>query len=108
MQAILIFLVLLIVAAEGLAMSSIQMSSLNSAAVVDVFLILGLFFYAVVAILLKQSFTIKKMGSVNALWSALSVVSVAAASALFFKETFTGLELFGISLAVVATAIMSA
>jgi multidrug transporter EmrE-like cation transporter len=50
------------------------------------YFILAILLYAVVCLLLDQSFNHRGMGVVNVIWSGLSVFLVAVFGVLFFKE----------------------
>ena len=71
--------VLLILVSETAAFSFLKKFSLESN---WSHLALGLFFYAMVAILLVKSFKYGDMGIVNVLWSAFSVLAVAGVGTL--------------------------
>jgi multidrug transporter EmrE-like cation transporter len=103
MDLIIIVIVLLIVLAETCAQSSIQTSALTHN---TGYFALGLLFYALVAILLKQSFRARGMAIINALWSALSVIAVAGVGYFYFGEDLTRSEIFAVGLATIAAAII--
>jgi len=71
------------------------------------FFLLGILFYGLVSITLVQSLRLQEMGIVNVIWSVFSVVFVAVAGRLEFKERLTHTEIFGIALAVSGIAILS-
>lgn len=104
MELIIIVLVLLIVMAEDCAMSSIEASALGKG---NMFFILGVLFYFLVCVLLKRSFQTKGMGVINTLWSALSVITVAAVGCFYFGEQLTRMEIVAVGLATIAAAIMA-
>ena len=68
--------------------------------------IMGLLFYLLVILCLRETFKIKEMGAVNGLWSALSVISVASVGVFWFGEKLTEAELVAICLSAVTAGII--
>ena len=88
-------LVIGILISETIALSFLKEYSVNANLL---FYLCGLFFYAVVTMLLVKSFRYEGMGVVNVLWSAFSIMFVVASGVIFFKEKVHVLELLGIVL----------
>lgn len=103
MNLVLIILVLIIVIAEGCAMSCVTYSTQNMGIA---WLIMGWLFYLLVILCLRETFRIKEMGVVNGLWSALSVISIASIGIFWFGEKITSAELVAICLSAVAAGII--
>jgi multidrug transporter EmrE-like cation transporter len=59
---------------------------------------LGVLFYSFVCLLLVFSYKYKGMGLVNVLWSGISVLTVVSVGAIYFDETVTPMDIFGILL----------
>lgn len=87
------FYVLLILIAETTAFSFLKKFSIDSN---WLYFALGVFFYALVAVLLVKSFKYGDMGIVNVLWSAFSVLAVVSVGVLYYKEHVTSIEMGGI------------
>ena len=103
MNLIIIILVLIIVIAESCAMSCVTYSTQSTPAA---WLTMGVLFYALVVLCLRETFKIKEMGAVNGLWSALSVISIASVGVFWFGEKLTSAELVAICLSAVAAGII--
>ncbi len=103
MEIIILLLVLLIVLVEDCAMSCIRVSMEGKYQ----YFIYGMLFYLLVAVLLKQSFSMRGMAAVNTLWNALSVITVAGIGYFYFGEKLTKWEIVAVGLATVAATIMS-
>jgi len=86
-------LVAIILLSETLAMSFLKEYSLVRR--VPYFL-LGLVFYATVALCLIRSFHYEGMGMVNVIWSAFSVVFVESVAVYKFHERITHTQILGI------------
>ncbi len=68
--------------------------------------IIGALMYVLVAILLRQTFKYEKMGVVNGLWSALSVIAAILVGKLVYGESLQRMELVAIGLATIAAIIL--
>jgi len=88
-------LVIGILISETIALTFLKEYAVNANLI---FYFCGLFFYAVVTMLLVQSFKYEGMGVVNVLWSAFSIMFVVATGIFFFKEKVHLLELLGVVL----------
>jgi len=58
----------------------------------------ALMFYALVCLLLLQSYKYKGMGIVNVLWSGLSILVILSVSIIIFGEKITKMDIIGIIL----------
>ncbi len=103
MEFIILILVLMIVIAEGGAMSCIRMSGDGH----YLYFLYGMLLYILVAFLLRESFGLRGMAAVNTIWSALSVISVAGIGYFYFGEQLTHWEVTAVALATAAAAIMA-
>lgn len=103
MNIVLLILVLIIVIAEGCAMSCVTYSTQNMK---FAWLMMSGLFYMLVILCLHETFKIKEMGVVNGLWSALSVISVASIGVFWFGEKLTSAEFVAICLSAVAAGII--
>ncbi|MFA4814614.1 MAG: SMR family transporter [Candidatus Gracilibacteria bacterium] len=83
--------IFLILISETIALSFFKRFSMESN---YLYFAIGMFFYLFVSIFLVKSFKYEGMGIVNVLWSAFSVIFVVSAGILFFRETFTHVEMF--------------
>ncbi len=97
-SVVLLFLVLLISLSECLGQSCLKKYSLTPTK--HWLYWLGVFFYAMVCILLVLSYKYKGMGLINVIWSGLSVLTIVSIGLLFFNETVTPLDWLGIGLVI--------
>lgn len=80
---ILIFLILMVVICEAIAQSSAHMLGHTS----DYrYLLLGMVFYGVVVFLLSKAHRINNMGTVNGIWSGLSIISISLVGYFIFGQ----------------------
>ena len=93
---ILIGIVLLIALSECVGQSCLKNYYNNPTKVY--FYFVGVLFYAIVCLLLVVSYKFSGMGLVNILWSGVSVLTILSAGILFFDETVTPLDWFGVVL----------
>jgi multidrug transporter EmrE-like cation transporter len=105
MQIVLLVIIILIVIAEGSAMFTLKKSTEERK---EVYILLGILLYALVAMLLRQSFMMDKIGIINGLWSAVSVISAIVVGRVFYGEELTTAELGAICMAGAAAGILSA
>ena len=101
---ILLILILFIVLAENLAMTSIRESVEHNSLL---YYLLGVLFYAAVCLFLRMSFKMNGMGLVNTLWSSLSVITVALIGKTVFDEKLNSLQWLAVGLASLAALIMA-
>jgi len=105
-----IVLILLIVLSESAAMATLKKSGLNEGAPIgngaEFWFIIGALMYVLVAILLRQTFKYEKMGVINGLWSALSVIAAILVGKLVYGESLQKMEIVAIGLATVAAIIL--
>ncbi len=111
-HAVVIILILLIVLSESAAMATLKKSGREDGAPMgfgtgaEFWFIIGVLMYALVAILLRQTFKYEKMGVVNGLWSALSVIAAIFVGKVIYGESLQRMELVAIGLATVAAIIL--
>lgn len=111
-HAVVIILILLIVLSESAAMATLKKSGLEDGAPMgfgsgaEFWFIAGALMYVLVAILLRQTFKYEKMGIVNGLWSALSVIATILIGKVVYGESLQRMELVAIGLATVAAIIL--
>ena len=104
MVVVLLLIIILIVAAESSAMFSIKKSLKSSP---SMYYGMGVLFYVLVSILLRESFKYDKIGVVNGFWSALSVISAIMVGKVFYGENLTRMEALAIAMATAAAIILS-
>jgi len=104
---VVIILILVIVLSESTAMASLKKSGLTDVGNgAEFWFIIGALMYVLVAILLRQTFKYEKMGVVNGLWSALSVIAAILVGKLIYGESLQRMELVAIGLATIAAIIL--
>ena len=80
---ILIFLILMVVICEAIAQSSAHMLGHTN----DYkYLILGMIFYGIVVFLLSKAHRINNMGTVNGIWSGISILSISLVGYFIFGQ----------------------
>jgi multidrug transporter EmrE-like cation transporter len=84
---IIILYILLIVSFETVAMSCFKGSVQKTIFPDWRFFLAGVVCYAIVGILLVQTFKLSGLAVTNALWSGLSVIATTTVGILLFKET---------------------
>ncbi len=104
MVVVLILIIILIVAAESSAMFSLKKSTQTSP---SMYYAMGVLFYALVCVLLRESFKYDKIGVINGLWSAFSVISAILVGKVFYGEDLSRMEALAIAMATVAAIILS-
>ncbi len=70
------------------------------------FFVLGVLLYGGVSYFLIQSFAFEGLGMVNVMWSAFSLISVAAVGVMEFRERMTHMEMLAMSLSIVGIVIL--
>jgi small multidrug resistance pump len=86
-----------IVLAEAFAQSSVKRYHTNRYYLDFILAVLG---YTVVCYFLTKAYSFNQMGTVNAMWSALSVISISIVGYMLFKETYSRNEIIGMLLIV--------
>ncbi len=104
MLIVLLLIIILIVAAESSAMFSIKKSLQTSP---SMYYAMGVLFYSLVCVLLRESFKYDKIGVINGLWSAFSVISAIMVGKVFYGEDLTRMEALAIAMATVAAIILA-
>ena len=66
--------------------------------------LLGVCLYAAIAFLLSKTYNFTSMGVTQALWSGTSIIAISITGVLFFDETITICEAFGIMLILAGVA----
>lgn len=95
MNPILLFVIILIVAAEACAQYCIKKS--NQTKELQYFCA-AIGFYALVSLFLYISYNYSYIGLVNALWSGFSVLAIIAVGVIFYHEYLNVYDWFGILL----------
>jgi len=94
----LLALILGIVLSESIAQSCIKKSKSNGC---FYYFLLGIISYGIVCGLLYKSYDYRSIGIVNALWSAVSVLSIALIGYYFHHDKFKIHDILGIILIVI-------
>ena len=100
---VLYLLVFFILLSETAALSFLKEYSLSGS---TTHLLLGLVFYSLVSFFLIQSFRYETIGIVNVLWSAFSVILVAATGVLIFGERLNLAQILGMGMVLVGVAVL--
>lgn len=66
----------------------------------------GIAFYAVVCWLLRRTYDYSNMGLVNAVWSALSVLSIVAVGTFMFHESLNMNDIIGFILVCISIGLI--
>jgi multidrug transporter EmrE-like cation transporter len=90
---VIVLYVLAIVSLEVCAMSCFKTSLEDWR-----FYLLGVFFYAMVGLMLVQTFKLTGIAFTNALWSGLSVMATTTVGVLYFKERLHLHDYFAIAM----------
>lgn len=96
-------LILTIVLIETLAICVLKKYHLSNKIL---FFVLGVLLYAVVCYLLTKTFAYEGMALTNIIWSGLSILFVALAGVLYFKEQLTTNDMIGSILIVIGIMVL--
>lgn len=86
-------IIVLVSCFEALAQSSVYYANKSKN---KIYIVLGLFFYAMVCFLVYHAYDYKGVGIVNAIWSAIDIVLLLVIGAVIFKENISLQEYVGI------------
>ena len=68
--------------------------------------IAGVFGYAIIALMFREVLKMGEMGIANALWNCGAIILVSIVGIVFYGDTYTPIEWFGLFLAVLSTFCM--
>jgi|APGre2960657423_1045063.scaffolds.fasta_scaffold00024_26 drug/metabolite transporter (DMT)-like permease len=92
-KAYMVSIILFIVASEAIAQTCIKKCKITQQ---WRFYLLAVFFYSLVCLGLYTMYGYKAMGSVNLIWSCLSILSILTVGVLFFHEEVNRYDMAGI------------
>lgn len=70
------------------------------------FLFFGISLYIMVAIILTFTYKYKQLTIVNVLWNVFAIVGLFALDVIYFRQTFTKMQLLGIILSVIGACLL--
>jgi len=97
-----LILLILIIFIEAAAMSTIEYSANNK----NNYYIIGILLYVLVGYILYRILLHSPLAITNAKWNVVSIILVTGIGVLFFKETLTIYEKFGIGFAILSIILM--
>lgn len=87
------FIVLCVSLFEALAQSSVHYANIKKN---KLYIGVGIFCYIIVSFLIYKAYDFKGVGTVNAIWSGMSIVLMISIGYFVFKEKITKMECLGI------------
>jgi len=97
-----VLLLILLVIVEAMAMSTIEYGANNKSKVY----IIGILLYLLVGYILYLVLITSNLAMTNAKWNVLSIILVTSIGILYFKETLSLTEKFGLGFAILSIFLM--